>query len=149
LKPSLKNTSTFTSSNRRNTPSPGSLYTSLSPTKRSAFGNTTSSAHTRSHAGTAELLTGVETLTFSKATTVGSGVAAAASTSTTKHQHSSKGTFTGNVMIGKNATKQAQKDSKDGIITIRNGSSVRKIIMNTGTLYIDLCTHRAEFVRTK
>lgn len=60
----------------------------------------------------------------------------------------SKG-FTGNVMIGKNATKQSQKDSKDGIITIRNGFSVRKIVMSTGTLYIDLNTHRAEFVRTK
>lgn len=140
LKPSLKHTSAFTTSSRRNTPSPGSLFTSssLSPTKRSAFG-ITSSAHTRSNAGTAELLKGVEAHIVGKATVGGV---------TTKHQQSSKG-FTGNVMIGKNATKQAQKDNKDGILTIRNGVSVRKIIMNTGTLYIDLSTHRAEFVRTK
>ena len=142
LKPSLKHTSAFSSSSRRNTPSPGSLFASsssaVSPTKRSAFG-ITSSAHTRSNAGTAELLKGVETNVFGKATIGGV---------TTKTQPTTKG-FSGNVMIGKNAGKQSQKDNKDGIITIRNGLSVRKIIMNTGTLYIDVSTHRAEFVRTK
>lgn len=137
LKPSLKQTSTLTaSSHRRHTPSPGSLPASFSPTKRtgSAFG-ITSSAHTRSNAGTAELLKGVHT-NIPKAN---GGVSAKLPTS--------KGLIN-NLMIGKNASKYS-KDNKDGTITIRNGLPVRKIMMNTGTLYIDLSTHRAEFVRTK
>jgi hypothetical protein len=141
-----------TTLNRR-TPTP-ILHSSStsSPNKRSIGG--TGSAHTRSNAGNAELLTGVESNIVGKvangAKSVHNATSVNSSNSELHHHKSSNKSIINNLMIGKNALKQTNHgDNKDGIMTIRNGLSVRKIIMNTGTLYIYANTHHAEFVRTK
>jgi hypothetical protein len=89
------------------------------------------SAHTRSYAGNAQLLTGVEV-----------------SSSNTRKE----GPRTGASSLVKSVIKCGtihQKDSKGGVAGTRNGAPVSKIVLNTGILYIFTKTHRAEFVRTK
>jgi hypothetical protein len=116
----------------------------ISPNKRSS-----SSAHTRSNAGTAELLTGVEIGNPHPSVMHHGSKPATSKLSNIGSMHMKSSIKAGGGTVAGVHHNKKISPPGGGVMTTRNGLPVTKIMMNTGTLYIYMKTHHAEFIRTK